>query len=53
MLFFHRFFFLVNILLFPFYVKCLKVNDHYFYTKFPDFIKTAKTSRQVDVADTK
>ena len=32
-------------------VMLLKVNDHYFYTEFPDFIKTSKTSHQIDVDD--
>ena len=38
---------LVNAPLFP----CLCNVTHYFYTKFPGFIKTSKTSRPVD--DTK
>ena len=40
---------LVNAPLFP----CLCNVPYYFYTKFPDFINTSKTSRQVDVDDTK
>ena len=38
---------------FHFYVMLLKVNVHYFYTKLPDYIKTSKTYRQVDVENIK